>query len=243
MRRAVPFDPRLVERHPLFWPLGRAAGAFAGYADWPPVAAWGAVFAATTAPPVGFTVAAPRPRRAGRRPPFDQAKLYDVSIIERGQVPSRERSWHDFANALVWGTFPLAKAALHRRQGAMLAARIDPDAPRHPPHRTREGDGLAMLDEGGVVALAAPDAELRLVFGHAVYEGFVLGVPRMTARMVRLPVAALDADAVAQADAAFASLLADPTLSTLPEALPRVWVPDAAEAPWMPRATTGRSSA
>jgi hypothetical protein len=89
-----------------------------------------------------------------------------------------------------------------------------------------------MIDEGGVIALAAPAAELRLVFGHALYEGFVLGVPRMTARMVRLPVAALDGDAIAQADAALAAWLADGARSTLPELLPRAFVPDVADAGW-----------
>jgi hypothetical protein len=232
IRRAVPFDPRLVARHPLLWPLARAVRAFGGAADWPKVSAWAAVFDPAIAPPVRFTVAAPRPRR--RRAPIDPAALYDASIVERGVVPSRERSWHDFLNALVWGTFPRGKAALHRRQGALVAARIDPGRKRLPAHRTREQDGLAMIDEGGVLALESPTSELRVVFGHALYEGFVLGVPRMTARLVRLPVAALDGDAIGKADAAFAAWLADPTRPTTPDTLPRVFVPDAASAPWMP---------
>jgi hypothetical protein len=224
VRRSVPFDPRFVERHPLLWPLARAARAFAGAGDWPPVASWSAVFAET--PPVRFAVAVPRPRRGRPVPPFDPAAQYDASISERGVVPSRERHWHDFLNALVWGTFPRAKAALHRRQGAMLAARIDPHAPRLPAHRTRAQDGLAMIDEGGTLALVAPGGERQLVFGHAIYEGFVLGVHGMTARLVRLDVPALDGDAIAQADAALAARLADPTFSTLPDDLPRVFVPD-----------------
>lgn len=234
IRRSIPFDPQFLARHPLMWPLARAARPFvAGDArEWPAVQSWGAVFAANDAPPIGFVRATPRPR-GGRRRQRAQSTMYDVSIIERGQVPSRERHWHDFFNALVWGTFPRAKAALHRRQAAMLTARLDPDVPRLlPPHRTREQDGLAMIDEGGVVALAAPDGELRLVFGHAVYEGFVVGVLDMTARMVRLPVAALTDDPIAQADAALAATLADPTFSTLPDDLPRVFVPDAPQPPW-----------
>jgi len=232
-RRSLPFDPGFALRHPLLWPLARAASAFAGANDWPAVASWNALFAgATSPPPIRFTVAAPRPRRGGRRPPFDRSTSYDASIVERGVVPSRERHWHDFLNALVWATFPRAKAALHRRQGALLDARLDPAAPRPPAHRTREQDGLAMIDEGGVIALAAPAAELRLVFGHALYEGFVLGVPRMTARMVRLPVAALEDDAIGQADAALATWLADGARSTLPELLPRAFVPDVADAGW-----------
>ena len=230
VRRSVSFDARFVARHPLLWPLARAARAFADADVWPPVATWNAVFAEPA--PVRFVVAPPRPRR-GRGAPFDRAALYDASISERRLVPSRERHWHDFVNALVWGTFPRAKAALHRRQGAMVDARIDARTPRLPAHRTREQDGLAMIDEGGVLALCAPGGELRLVFGHAVYEGFVLGVRGMTARMVRLDVPALAADAIAQADAALAATLADPTFSTLSDDLPRVFVPDDAAPPWI----------
>jgi hypothetical protein len=231
VRRSVPFDPQFLARHPLLWPLDRAARAFVGAAEWPAVRSWSAVFDAAALPPIDFTRAAPRPR-GGRRRRLQQPTLYDVSIIERGLVPSRERHWHDFFNALVWGTFPRAKAALHRRQGAILTARLEPDGPRLPPHRTREQDGLAMIDEGGVIALEAPESELRLVFGHAVYEGFVLGVPDMTARMVRLRVPALAANPIEQADAALAALLADPSFSTLPDELPRVFVPDTPAASW-----------
>ncbi len=230
LRRSVPFDPAFVERHPLFWPLRRAAAVFAVRSDWPDVASWGAVFAG--APPIQSRVAAPRGRRPAR-PPRSPETLYDAMIVERGVVPSRPRHWHDFANALVWGTCPRAKLALHRRQAALVAARLGAAPSRLPPHRSREQDGLAMIDEGGVIALAAPGAELRLVFGHALYEGFVLGVRRMTARMVHLRVAALAPDRIAQADAALAAALAGDELSTLPESLPRVFVPDAPTAPWL----------
>ncbi len=236
VRRAEPFDSQLSTRHPLMWPLVRAARPFVDAGEWPAVSAWNAVFAAGAAPPVEFVSAKPRPR-GGERRRRTQSTIYDVSIIERGLVPSRERHWHDFFNALVWGTFPRAKVALHRRQAAMLTARLDAGAPRTlPPHRTREQDGLAMIDEGGVLALTtpAPGQALHLVFGHAVYEGFVLGVPAMTARTVRLPVAEWAADPVAQADAALAAALADPAFSTLPDDLPRVFVPDEPLPPWMP---------
>ena len=225
------FDPHFLGRHPLLWPLERAARPFGGLTDWPAVPTWGAVFDATIAPPIGFTIAAPRPR-GGRRRRAAQSTPYDVSIIERGLVPSRERHWHDFLNALVWGTFPRAKAALHRRQNAMVTARLDPELPGLPPHRTREQDGLAMIDEGGVIALLAPSSELKLVFGHAVYESFVLGLPDLTARLVRLTVPALAADPIQQADAALAATLANPAFSTLPDDLPRVFVPETLEPSW-----------
>jgi hypothetical protein len=88
---------------------------------------------------------------------------YDARIVHEGVVRTRDGSWHDFLNALVWATFPLAKTALHRRQHEIVV----PGARR----RTPEGDALAMLDEGGVFL------PKRLVFGHAIHESLVLGRP------------------------------------------------------------------
>ena len=215
--------------HPAFAPYAHCLDAPGGLGEVPTIATLNRVAATSRLSlPNGKALqfeTAPA-RRSG-------ALAYERRIADEGVIEFRVGHWHDFANALVWGTFPRGKAALHRRQAALVAARIEPGAARLPVHRTREQDGLAMIDEGGVLALAAPAAELRLVFGHALYEGFVLGVARMTARMVRLPVAALDGDAIAQADAALAAWLADPTRSTDPAALPCVLVPNAAVAPWV----------
>jgi hypothetical protein len=92
---------------------------------------------------------------------------YDARIVNEGIVRTRDGSWHDFLNALVWATFPLSKTALHRRQHRIVV----PGAPQ----RTPEGDALAMLDEGGVFVTGA-DQPL-VVFGHAIYEGLVLDRP------------------------------------------------------------------
>jgi hypothetical protein len=91
------------------------------------------------------------PRRRG---PRDRASLYDAHIIERGEVPTRHRHWHDTMNALVWAAFPLAKYALHRRQYDALCAAVDHEFAAIPGARTKEHDAIAMLDEGGVVVLA-----------------------------------------------------------------------------------------
>ena len=90
--------------------------------------------------------------------------LYDARIVTEREVSTRNGSWHDFLNALVWATFPLAKTALHRRQHEIVV----PGAAR----RSAEGDALAMMDEGGVFLVPH-----RIVFGHAIYEGLVLGRP------------------------------------------------------------------
>ncbi|MGO9835178.1 MAG: DUF3025 domain-containing protein [Polyangiaceae bacterium] len=201
VRRAVEFDSRFLERDALFWPLARAARALGPHDDFPPVEEFPRVFEAH--PPVRFV--APNPRRR-RGSPVDVNALYDGRITIERAVPTRPRCWHDLMNALVWGTFPKAKLALHARQHRLIAKRIGPDARGLPP-RSRELDALALVDEGGVVVLAsdpeAAQASLRtgrpgmlgamvesgaadaLVFGHAIYESLALGVkPAVVAAVV-----------------------------------------------------------
>ena len=40
---------------------------------------------------------------------------YEVRIYLKGEVQVRAANWHDLLNALVWLTFPRAKAALNER--------------------------------------------------------------------------------------------------------------------------------
>lgn len=139
----------------------------------------------------------PKRRRRGRRGPLDAAALYDARIHLEGWVPTRPGSWHDFLNMLVWAAFPRAKVELHARQHRAMAARLDAAARTLPGARTREQDGLAILDEGGLLLLCeerrAPEVEdalearrpeavreviraggaATLIFGHALYESLV----------------------------------------------------------------------
>jgi DUF3025 family protein len=201
VRRAVEFEPRFLERDPLFWPLARAARALGPHHDFPPVEAFGKVFEGD--PPVRFVAPSPRRRRGS---PVDVRALYDARITIERAVPTRPRCWHDLMNALVWGTFPKAKLALHARQHRLIAERIGPDARGLPP-RSPQLDALALLDEGGIVVMAsdAGTAQLTLrtggagtlgtmvesgradalVFGHAIYESLALGVkPAVVAAVV-----------------------------------------------------------
>jgi hypothetical protein len=212
IRRAAPFDPRVLTqtlaRSPLFWPLARAASALAGHDDFPPVEALGRVFA--SAAPVRFVAATPRRRRnrGGKEPRrVDPGALYDARITIDREVPTRPRCWHDLMNALVWGTFPLAKRALHARQHRAVCARVAPGDTCLPAARTPELDALAILDEGGIAVLAreplpmrqalrgpsasalrtriASGAAVALIFGHAIYESLALGVaPAVVAAIV-----------------------------------------------------------
>jgi len=203
------FDGRFFEQHALFWPLAPAASAFSDEHDWPPVEAYERAFAGSTTMPVRFETA--RPSRGRRRATaIDPERLYDARITRERCVPTRPRSWHDFLNALVWATFPRAKLALHERQLRALTERIPPGAHTLPGTRSREHDTLALIDEGGVVLLDDGSAREMVLFGHALYEGLVLGRGAMTACAVPARVTSLPTDArtrVALADAALADHL------------------------------------
>lgn len=242
VRRATPFDAVFLERHALFWPLAGAVRALGNPATFPPVRALDRVFDGPS--PVRFVPASPRRRRGA---PLDVGSLYDGRIALAGEVPTRASCWHDFMNALVWGTFPRAKQTLHARQHAVIAARLPRDAVTLLP-RTPELDALALLDEGGVVVLAkdaddalarlrsGPEGGLRslvvsrraraLVFGHAIYESLALGV---TPSIVAAVVLASDepVDPIREADEALARALGDPGRFMSPRELTRVDVREA----------------
>ena len=44
-----------------------------------------------------------------------ERRYYELHIADTGEVETRPESWHDVFNALVWITFPRAKATRSRR--------------------------------------------------------------------------------------------------------------------------------
>jgi hypothetical protein len=203
------FDARFFEKSPHFLPIARAAETFADFADWPSVDDYDRLGA-----PVRFVLQPPAPRRG--LPEVRWAKdLYDARIV-RGEVPTRQGHWHDYLNALVWATFPLSKAALHARQHTVIESwlrdrgAVDDEGrfSKLPGSRTREHDALALIDEGGIVVLQDKD----VIFGHALYEGLVMGTRSMIARAIIAPAGERDPDR------ALAARLA---LPLSPEELPR----------------------
>ncbi len=172
----------------LFWPLAGAFAPLRGLARWPTVDEVHAAIAPGLANEGGLPIRFERqaPRSGRRRGLRCRDALYDARIDREGVVPTRERSWHDLFNALVWAAFPRAKAALAWRQHRALQARLPEVFERLPSTRTAEQDALTLLDEGGALVVAPREAcdavsarlahgELTseagvVVFGHAVYE-------------------------------------------------------------------------
>lgn len=192
--------PRFFEASPLFASIAEVAARFAADESFP------------TPERIDDLLRDRAPVRFVRQTRHDK-QPYDARIVNEGLVSTRNGSWHDFLNALVWATFPLAKTALHRRQHPLVV----PGAP----HRTPEGDALAMLDEGGVFCVD-PDAP-PIVFGHAIYEGLVLGRPVFAA--------GLDIDGADDLDRRAAKKIADPALVRTSKDLARVTLPVALPSP------------
>jgi hypothetical protein len=230
------FAARFFDAREEFWPIARAARTFADHAAWPRVEEYAGAFVDPAAAPVDFVAALPRRRRPPG--PIDRSQLYDAIIVQRRQVPTRPSMWHDYLNALVWATFPRAKLELHRRQHAAIERWVPPGATQLPNARTRELDALALIDEGGVLALddgARPVRELVddpsgwIFFGHALFEGLVFGRPAMISRAVVLDArgrerpAPFRSEATALlADELLAAALADGSAVATPDALSRL---------------------
>lgn len=166
---------------------------------------------------------------------------YERRILQTGEVSCRDRSWHDLFNAMVWLTFPRAKAALNARHVQEMAGEA-------PGRRGRARDALTLFDEGGLIVASADPALLQLirdfrwkelfwkrregvaarmrffVFGHALYEKALAPFLGITATAVPIDVdeAFLAADLAAQltvADARTAAVLASPEAIRTPRDL------------------------
>jgi hypothetical protein len=135
---------------------------------------------------------------------------YETRIYERGEIPTRERNWHDLLNALIWIEHRALKGALNARQAADIAA-------VGPKMRTRGQCALTHFDEAGAVvvirdsslhalwdahdwhglfwrardAWSAPERPIEVVvFGHALLEHAL--APHLTVVTKALAVAAAD---------------------------------------------------
>ena len=138
--------------------------------------------------------------QAGKAAGFEDK--YEARIYLKGEVQIRAASWHDLFNALVWLTFPRAKAALNERHYLALRQQYAKGQPDRGPVQ----DVLTLFDEGGVI-VAASDGELLqelrefrwkdlfwrhraraesamrcYLFGHALYEKALQPFTGMTGR-------------------------------------------------------------
>ncbi len=114
---------------------------------------------------------------------------YEPRIYLQGEVQTREESWHDFFNALVWHEFPQAKKMINKLQYELLRQRYTPrvltdtnnieavigseiDHKQHCSFRTPAENMLTLFDENGVIVLSSNPLLLELIKSHRWHELF-----------------------------------------------------------------------
>lgn len=126
---------------------------------------------------------------------------YEMRIAEHGEIVTRD-NWHDLFNALVWITFPRAKAAISEAHARFIGRRGEGEMLR----RSRERDLLTLFDESGAIIVSEDEALLDLIrnfrwkeifwqrraemrsrmqvylFGHALFEKMLAPFPGITAK-------------------------------------------------------------
>jgi len=137
-------------------------------------------------------------RSAGELPGI----AYEKHIYETGEVSTRENSWHDLFNAMVWCRFPRLKSAMNEVHYRCLDEEQDG-------RRGGQRDALTLPDESGVIVTSPNEALLEvlyernwqaafvdyrdawagtgvLVCGHAILEKFLQPYKSMTAHAIYL---------------------------------------------------------
>lgn len=100
------------------------------------------------------------------RLPFEAQ--YEPRCYLKGEVQTREHNWHDFLNALVWLTFPEAKAAINARHYQALLAGKEQGGSQ----RGAVRDMNTLFDESGVIVTCADEELAALLRGFEWKELF-----------------------------------------------------------------------
>jgi hypothetical protein len=144
------------EHGEIFEPLRRAAAGLP-QRGWPDIASVNALAQGCGARMVNARGEALRFVEQRERP-VEFAARFEPSTFLRGEVLVRPYNWHDLFNALVWMTFPRAKAALNARHFAAMSAGASVRSP--------VSDALTHFDEDGVLVLSADATLLELLRDH-----------------------------------------------------------------------------
>lgn len=104
---------------------------------------------------------------------------YEPRCYLRGELQTREHNWHDLLNALIWLTFPRAKAAINARHYQSLVA----GAKAGGSQRGGGRDMLTLLDESGVIVPCADEELAALLRNFRWKELFWHQRARLTGSM------------------------------------------------------------
>ena len=94
------------------------------------------------------------------------AVAYEEVIYKTGQVPTRDKSWHDLFGALVWCLFPQTKAKVNQLHHIDIQEFGKEE-------RTKRRNALTLFDECGVVIVSKNNKLLDALRNHRWQEVFV----------------------------------------------------------------------
>lgn len=230
-----PWDAQFLTRSPIFEPLRPVGGILGRCVDWPSLDDCQRLAEAAERSPLTSS-GLPLRFVPQHSKPAGFGDGYEPRVFLKGELQTRSKNWHDLFNALVWLTFPLAKAAINAHHFALQQQRQHADAPRN---RGGAQDVLTLFDESGVIvacsdpSLASLLTDFRwkalfwerrhevisemkfFVFGHSLYEKALNPYPGMTGKglvltvekdFFRKPIS----DQTAQIDAMLAATLGAP---------------------------------
>jgi hypothetical protein len=158
-RSAPTFDHDFARRTPMLGPLREVADRLPAI-GWPNVEVLNHVAAES-----GRRIVNARGQRIVFAAPRAGAGGFEARAYLTGEVEVRFIDWHDLLNALVWMTYPIAKAAINGRHNQALEQAATGE-------RGPERDALTHFDEDGVVVLSADPALSELLRRFAWKELF-----------------------------------------------------------------------
>lgn len=94
------------------------------------------------------------------------AVAYEEVIFNTGEVPTREKSWHDLFGALVWCLFPSSKAKINQLHFNDIQEFGTAE-------RSKRRNALTLFDECGVVIVSQNEAMLTALKEHNWQYAFV----------------------------------------------------------------------
>ncbi len=199
--------PDFLQASPLFEPLRPAGSGLEHLHDWPDISALEHLQDKVSAPPV---------TRSDKPIHFvsqdvsarEFTQQYEPRIYLAGEVQTRVQNWHDLFNALVWLTFPRAKAALNQLHYQALLQEHGNEKMQRGPLR----DTATLFDESGVIVVSSDAGLSKLLqdfewkqlfwwqreavcahmkfflFGHGLYEKALKPYTGMTGKGIILSV-------------------------------------------------------
>ena len=204
------WNSRVLGSHPLFWPLVSGASLFVeSFTNWPTLKdlqhyldqSNNLIYTRSHLP---LTIV------PQGEPPEQFSDEYEPRIYLKGELQTRQNSWHDFFQVLIWKIFPKTKAAINELHFNAIKERLQSTNNRK--RRSVLENMLTQFDECGGIVIS-PDTDLLLlvskfdwktlfwekraqtaqrlkciVFGHAIYEKAVSPYIGMTSHCVLLTV-------------------------------------------------------